>query len=90
MKTIKLYLFIALAAILCVSAATAEEKSSVSAPPGPTVVYQAKFPFTLNSAEYDLLTVIMDFPSAAGVPKRAQEFHCLEIVCLCAKQAYLF
>jgi len=80
MKTKKLHLFVTLVAILCVSAATADERSSASAPPGPTVVYQAKFPFTLNGAEYDLLTIILDFPSGAGVPKHVHGGHVLVTV----------
>ena len=69
MKTTKQILFVALAAILWVSVATADEKAGQSATPGPSVVYQAKFPLTVQGAEYDLLTIIMDFPSGAGVPR---------------------
>jgi len=69
MKTIKLFLFAALVAILSVSAAMADEKAGQAATPGPTVVYQAKYPIMVQGAEYDLLTIIMDFPAGAGVPK---------------------
>lgn len=69
MKSIKLFLFVILAAALWVSVATADERAGQTAPPGPTVAYQAKYPLTVQGAEYDLLTIIMDFPSGSGVPK---------------------
>jgi quercetin dioxygenase-like cupin family protein len=69
MKTIKQFLFVAFVAILSVSVAMADEKAGQPAPPGPAVVYQAKFPITVQGGEYDLLTIIMDFPSGAGVPR---------------------
>jgi len=66
MKIMKHFLFVALVAILWVPVALADEKP---APPGPAVVYQAKYPITVQGADYDLLTIIMDFPSGAGVPR---------------------
>ena len=72
MKTTKQILFVVLVAILWVSVVTAEEKAGQSATPGPSVAYQAKFPITVQGAEYDLLTIIMDFPSGAGFPRH---FH---------------
>ena len=72
MKNIRQFLFVALAVIFWVSAATADEKTVQTVTPGPTIVYQAKFPITIQGAEYDLLTIIMDFPSGAGLPKH---FH---------------
>ena len=72
MKTTKQILFVVLVAILWVSVVTADEKAGQSATPGPSVAYQAKFPITVQGAEYDLLTIIMDFPSGAGFPRH---FH---------------
>ena len=72
MKTTKQILFVALVAILWVSVTTADEKAGQSATPGPSLVNQAKFPLTVQGAEYDLLTIIMDFPSGAGFPRH---FH---------------
>jgi len=69
MKTIKQILFVALVAILWASDSTADEKAGQGAAPGPSVVYQSKFPITVQGAEFDLLTIIMDFPSGAGVPR---------------------
>ena len=69
MKTMKQILFVALVAILWVSVTMAAEKPGQSAMPCPTVVYQSKFPLTVKGAEYDLLTIIMDFPPGAGVPR---------------------
>ena len=68
MKTVKQLLFIALVGLLMVSAAMAQEKASQTAEPGPTTAYQAKFPVTLQGGEYDLNTVILDFPQGAGMP----------------------
>jgi quercetin dioxygenase-like cupin family protein len=72
MKTTKQFLFVILMALLMVSAAIAEEKAGQTTPPGPTTAYQAKFPITVRGGDYDLLTVILDFPPGAGVPKH---FH---------------
>jgi len=69
MKTVKLLLFAALIGLLIVSVAMAEEKASqTTAAPGPTTAYQAKFPVTLQAGEYDLKTLIIDFPQGAGMP----------------------
>ena len=68
MKTVKQVLFVALVAILSVSVAMADEKGQM-APSGPVVTYQAKFPIMVQGAEYDLLTIIMDFAPGAGVPR---------------------
>jgi quercetin dioxygenase-like cupin family protein len=69
MKITKQFLFVAFVAILSVSVAMAAEMAAQPAPPGPAVVYQAKFPIAVQGGEYDLLTIIMDFPSGAGVPR---------------------
>jgi quercetin dioxygenase-like cupin family protein len=68
MKTVKQLLFIALIGLIMVSVAMAEEKASQTAEPGPTTTYQAKFPVTLPGGEYDMKTVIIDFPQGAGMP----------------------
>jgi quercetin dioxygenase-like cupin family protein len=36
--------------------------------PSPTTAYQAKFPVTLKAGEYDLQTLIMDFPRGGTIP----------------------
>ncbi len=69
MKTIKQYLVIAVVAIIWVPVAIADEKVGQAPLPGPTVAYQAKFPIMVNGAEYDLLTIILDFPSGAGIAR---------------------
>ncbi|HXY53083.1 MAG TPA: hypothetical protein VEM40_00230 [Nitrospirota bacterium] len=50
MKTKKLFLLVTLVAIFWASVAMADEKAGQSTLPGPNVVYQAKFPLTLNGA----------------------------------------
>lgn len=58
--------------VLLTSVAAAQEKLGNSETPGPAIVYQSKFPITIEGNEYALLTMIMDFPSGAGVPSH---FH---------------
>ncbi len=72
MKTIKQFLIVVFVAILGVSGAMADEKAGQTALAGSTVVYQAKYPITVQGAEYELLTTILDFSSGAGLPKH---FH---------------
>ena len=70
MKTVKQLLFAAVIGLFIVSMAMAQEKASqTTAAPGPTTEYQVKFPVTLQGGEYDLQTVIIDFPQGAGMPK---------------------
>ena len=69
MKTAKQLMFVALIGLLMVSVATAQEKATQTATPGPTISHQAKFQITLPGGEYDLQTIIMEFPQGAGVPK---------------------
>jgi quercetin dioxygenase-like cupin family protein len=68
MKTAKLLLFIVIAGVVIILVSTAQEKAGETAAPGPTTAYQAKFPITLKAGEYDLQTIIMDFPRGAIVP----------------------
>ncbi|OGW52976.1 MAG: hypothetical protein A2Y81_05350 [Nitrospirae bacterium RBG_13_43_8] len=69
MKTVKQLLLVAFIGLLMVSAAMAQEKAIQTAAPGPSTAYQAKFPITLQGGEYDLQTIILDFPQGAGVTK---------------------
>ena len=80
MKTVKHLLFIALVGLFMVSAAMAEEKASQTAEPGPNTAYQAKFPVTIQGGEYDMKTVILDFPQGAGMPKHMHGGHVLAMV----------
>jgi quercetin dioxygenase-like cupin family protein len=68
MKTLKQLLSVILMALFLASTAIAEEKAGQAAPPGPTTSYQAKFPISVRGGDYDLLTVILDFPPGAGFP----------------------
>jgi quercetin dioxygenase-like cupin family protein len=72
MRTIKQLLFLILMALFLASAVIAEEKAGKIAPLGPTTTYQAKFPIIVRDSDYDLLTVILDFPPGAGIP---MHFH---------------
>lgn len=67
MKIVKQSLFLVFMMFLCISVAAANEKGDQAATPGPTVVSQAKFPLTMESGEYDLITIILEFPAGAGV-----------------------
>lgn len=72
MRTTKQLLIVILMALFLASAAIAEEKAGQTTPPGPTTAYQAKFPINVRGGDFDLLTVILDFPPGAGVP---MHFH---------------
>ncbi len=72
MRTIKQPLFVIFMALFLASTAIAEEKGGQTATVGPTTAHQAKFPITVRGGDYDLLTVILDFPPGAGIP---MHFH---------------
>ena len=72
MKTIKQVLFIVMITLLLGSAALAEEPEGQGSMQGPIIVSQAMFPIKVQSADYDLITQILDFPSGSGV---AKHFH---------------
>jgi quercetin dioxygenase-like cupin family protein len=80
MKTVKQVLFAALMGLLIVSVAMAQEKASRTAEPGPTTAYQAKFPITLQGGDYDLKTLIIDFPQGAGMPTHMHGGHVVATV----------
>jgi len=69
MKALKLFLLVTTASVLWVTGAMADDKAGPPSMLGPTVVSQAKFPLTIQGAEYDLLTIVLDLASGAGVPK---------------------
>jgi len=77
MKILKQSLFVALMMFLCISVAAADEKSGQAAIPGPNVVSQAKYPLTVGSGEYDLMTAILDFPAGAGFANHTHGGHVL-------------
>ena len=68
MKTVTQLLLVALIGLLLVSAAMAQEKEIKPAAPAPITEYQTKLPVTLQSGEYDLQTVIINFPQGVGMP----------------------
>src|SRR5574342_57887 len=72
MRTVKQLWFVILMALFLASAAIGEEKAGQTAPPSPATSYQAKFPINVRGGDYDLLTVILDFPPGAGFP---MHFH---------------
>jgi quercetin dioxygenase-like cupin family protein len=67
MKTVKKLLFAALLISLSITAAVADEKVGQATAPSPIVVNMSKFPITIAGSDYDLLTIIQDFPAGAGV-----------------------
>ena len=62
MKILKQLLFLAFMMFLWISVAAADEKVGQAATPGPVVISQAKFPLSVGSGEYDLITRILEFP----------------------------
>ena len=80
MRTTKQLLFVILMALLLASAAIAEEKTGQTALLGPTTAFQAKYPITVRGGDYDLLTVILDFPPGARIPMHVHGGHVLATV----------
>ena len=80
MKIGKQLLFLVFMMFLCISMAAADEQGGQTATPGPNVVSQAKFPLTAGSGEYDLITIILDFPAGAGFAKHMHGGHVLVTV----------
>ena len=68
MKTVKQLSFTVLLLLLMTSVAIAQEEASQAILQGPTVVYNAQFPVTVEGREYEMQTIIMDFQHGAGVP----------------------
>ena len=77
MKTAKQFLFVPLIGLLMVSVTMAQEHASQTAP---TTINQAKSQITLQGGEYDLLTIVMEFPQGAGVPKHVHGGYVLVTV----------
>ena len=80
MNIVKQLLLVALIVFIMGSVAMAQEKTSQTAAAGPTTVYQAKFPITLQGGDYDLQTVIIDFPQGSGVPEHVHGGYVLATV----------
>ena len=66
MKTVKQVLLATLMAFLLISTVAADEKGGTAVAPSPVVVNMSKFSITPAVGDYDLLTIIQDFPAGAG------------------------
>jgi quercetin dioxygenase-like cupin family protein len=80
MKTLKKLLLTALMLFLMISAAAANEKGGQAMAPSPVVISMAKFPITVGGGDYDLLTIIQDFPAGVGVGTHKHGGHVLVTV----------
>jgi quercetin dioxygenase-like cupin family protein len=67
MYTLQRLLVMALMLLLPLSASFADEKPMLGTLPAPVKVHETKFPITLPSGEYELISTIMDFAPGAGV-----------------------
>ncbi|MFZ2949370.1 MAG: cupin domain-containing protein [Desulfuromonadaceae bacterium] len=67
MNTLQRLLVIALTLILPLSVSFAEDKAVPGASPVPVTAHNAKFPITVQSGEYELVSTIIDFAPGAGV-----------------------
>jgi quercetin dioxygenase-like cupin family protein len=74
MKTFKGALALLFVVLITAStiAATEDKMGQTTALPGPMATYQAKYPLAVKGGDYELLTVILDFPPGAAVPRH---FH---------------
>ena len=68
MKTIRQLVLAALMMFLLISTVTADEKGGTAAAPSPVVVNMSKFSIAPTVGDYDLLTIIQDFPAGPGSP----------------------
>ncbi|NJD55690.1 MAG: cupin domain-containing protein [Nitrospirae bacterium] len=80
MKALKPLLFVILAGLVLASAVMAEEKAAPAATPGPNMISQAKFPITVQTGEYDLQTMILEFPPGVGMSKHMHGGSVLVVV----------
>jgi quercetin dioxygenase-like cupin family protein len=81
MKTLKKLLLTALMLLLMISAAAAaDEKGGQAMAPSPVVISMAKFPITVAGGDYDLLTIIQDFPAGVGVGTHKHGGHIVATV----------
>jgi quercetin dioxygenase-like cupin family protein len=68
MKIIKPFPLLFVLTLLIVFA-TGVQADPQSGGPGAIIAHQAKYPITVEGKEYDLLTLIIDFPNGAGFPE---------------------
>lgn len=80
MKIVKQLLVVILVMFLWISTAAADEKGGQAAAPSPVVAHMSKYPITVGGGEYDLLTIIQDFPAGAGVATHKHGGHVLVTV----------
>ena len=68
MKIVKPFplLFVLTLLIVFATGVQADPKSGGT---GPVIAHQAKYSITVEGKEYDLLTLIIDFPNGAGFPE---------------------
>jgi quercetin dioxygenase-like cupin family protein len=67
MNTLQRLLLITLTLILPLSASFADDKAVPGTSPLPVTAYNAKFPITVQTGEYELVGTIIDFAPGAGV-----------------------
>ena len=80
MKTVQRLLLTTSMMLLLASASIAADKTEPTAMPAPTTVYQAKSPITLQSGEYELLSMIMEAAPGVGVPRHKHGGQVLVLV----------
>jgi len=80
MKTLKLFPLVLFVLLLFVSAPLAGDKTDPAAKPAPSVVYKAATPISAQAGEYDLLSIIFEFPPGSGFPTHFHGGHALAVV----------
>ena len=80
MKSARLFSLVFFVLLLSVSLPFAQDKADKVAMPAPSVAYQAAFPIAIQAGEYDLVSVIFDFPPGAGFPTHFHGGHALAVV----------
>ena len=80
MKSVKLFSLVLFVLLLLVSAPSAQDKADQAVMPAPSVAYQAAVPIAIQAGEYDLVSVIFDFPPGAGFPTHFHGGQALAVV----------
>jgi quercetin dioxygenase-like cupin family protein len=80
MKTGLRLFCITLMTLFLASVSLAQEKEGPTALPAPVMANQGKRPLTLQSGEYELISIIFDFAPGAGVPKHMHGGQVLVLV----------
>jgi len=79
-KTLYLPMLVVCFLVLMIGQTSAVKKEKAMEGKGPVVVSQAKFPISLQSGEYELQSVILDFAPGVGMSQHMHGGHVVVVV----------